>query len=68
MVVDRPSAEGYIAQRGGLKTIEESLSGIQGLAFAFPPGSDLVEPINAAMQAMMATGTWDDIFMRWFGN
>jgi polar amino acid transport system substrate-binding protein len=68
VVVDRPSAEGYIAQRGGLKTIEESLSGIQGLAFAFPPGSDLVEPINAAMQAMMATGVWDDIFERWFGN
>lgn len=68
VVVDRPSAEGYITERGGMKTVDESLSGIQGLAFAFPTGSDLVEPINAAMQSMMDDGTWDDIFARWFKN
>ncbi|MCS7072131.1 MAG: transporter substrate-binding domain-containing protein, partial [Anaerolinea sp.] len=66
VVVDRPAAEGYIEARGGLKTIEESLSGIQGLAFAFPPGSDLIEPINAAMQALMDSGRWQQIYVRWF--
>lgn len=66
VVVDRPAAEGYIATTSGLMTLEESLSGIQGLAFAYPPGSDLVEPINAAMNAMIADGTWDDIYARWF--
>ncbi|MDZ4768076.1 MAG: transporter substrate-binding domain-containing protein [Chloroflexota bacterium] len=66
VVVDRPSAEGYVEQRGGLMTIEESLSGIQGLAFAFPPGSDLVEPINAAMTQLQASGRWDQVFRRWF--
>jgi polar amino acid transport system substrate-binding protein len=66
VVVDRPAAEGYIEAQGGMMTLEESLSGIQGLAFAFPPGSDLVEPINAAMAALQADGTWDDIYRKWF--
>jgi polar amino acid transport system substrate-binding protein len=66
VVVDRPAAEGYIETQGGLKTIEESLSGVQGLAFAFPPGSDLIHPINAAMSALQASGKWDEIFATWF--
>ncbi|MBK8026006.1 MAG: transporter substrate-binding domain-containing protein [Chloroflexi bacterium] len=66
VVVDRPAADGYIAENSSLMTVEESLSGIQGLAFAFPTGSDLVEPFNAAMESMMADGTWDDIFVKWF--
>lgn len=66
VVVDRPAAEGYIAERGEMKTLGESLSGIQGLAFAFPPGSDLIHPINAAMSALMASGRWDEIYAKWF--
>jgi polar amino acid transport system substrate-binding protein len=66
VVVDRPAAEGYIEAQGGLMTVEESLSGIQGLAFAFPPGSDLIDPINAAMDRLIETGVWDDIFVKWF--
>lgn len=66
VVVDRPAAEGYIEAQGGLKTVEESLSGIQGLAFAFPPGSDLVFPVNAAMSALQASGKWDEIYATWF--
>ncbi len=66
VLVDRPAAEGYIAERGSMMTLEESLSGVQGLAFAFPPGSGLVEPINFAMESMFADGTWDDIYRMWF--
>lgn len=66
VVIDRPAADGFVAERGGLKTLPESLMGIEGLAFAFPPGSDLVEPINAVMDRMIADGTWDDIYAAWF--
>ncbi len=66
VVVDRPAAEGYIEARGNMKTLAESLSGQQGLAFAFPPGSDLVHPINAAMSALQASGRWDEIYKKWF--
>jgi polar amino acid transport system substrate-binding protein len=66
VVVDRPAAEGYITAQGGLKTLPQSLAGIEGLAFAYPPGSDLVYPINAAMSALQASGKWDEIFAKWF--
>jgi ABC-type amino acid transport substrate-binding protein len=66
VVIDRPAAEGFIGERGGLKTLPESLMGIEGLAFAYPPGSDLIEPINLAMDRMIADGTWDDIYNAWF--
>ncbi len=66
VVVDRPAAEGYITTQGGMKTLAESLNGVEGLAFAFPKGSDLVAPINDAMAAMQADGTWDDIYHKWF--
>jgi polar amino acid transport system substrate-binding protein len=66
VVVDRPAAEGYIETTGGLKVLDESLSGTQGLAFPFPPGSDLIHPINAAMSALQASGKWDEIFAKWF--
>ena len=66
VVVDRPAAEGYIEAQGGLMTVEESLSGIQGLSFAFPTGSDLIDPINAAMNRLIETGVWDDIYIKWF--
>jgi polar amino acid transport system substrate-binding protein len=66
VVVDRPAAEGYIEAQGGLKTLPQSLAGVEGLAFAYPPGSDLVYPINAAMSALQASGKWDEIYAKWF--
>jgi polar amino acid transport system substrate-binding protein len=66
VVIDRPAAEGYEASQGHMKTLTESLNGVEGLAFAFPPGSELVNPVNAAMSALQASGTWDEIFNKWF--
>lgn len=67
VVVDRPAAEGWIEGRTGtMKTLAESLAGIEGLAFAFPSGSDLVKPINAAMSALEASGRWDEVYQKWF--
>ncbi|MCB9454880.1 MAG: amino acid ABC transporter substrate-binding protein [Anaerolineaceae bacterium] len=66
VVVDRPAAEGYIEAQGGMMTLPGSLAGIEGLAFAFPPGSELVPYINAAMWSLQATGEWDAIYVKWF--
>ncbi|MEP7293906.1 MAG: ABC transporter substrate-binding protein, partial [Chloroflexota bacterium] len=68
VVVDRPAADGFATSTGGIRTLDESLAVDRGLAFAFPPGSDLVEPFNAAKAAMEADGTWDDIYHTWFGD
>jgi len=66
VVVDRPAAQGYLATTGGLKILDEAISPPKGLAFAYPPGSDLVHPVNAAMSALRASGKWDEIFVKWF--
>ncbi|MBI5669857.1 MAG: amino acid ABC transporter substrate-binding protein [Chloroflexi bacterium] len=69
VVVDRPAAEGWIEERSGaMKTLPESLAGLEGLAFAFPPGSDLVKPINAAMSALEASGRWEEVYAKWFAS
>ena len=68
VLIDRPVAEGFIEAQGGLMTLESSIGDQRGLAFAFPSGSDLVEPVNAAMAAMQADGTWDDIYEVWFAS
>ena len=68
VVVDRPAAEGFITEQGGMKTLEESLAGVEGLAFAYPKGSGLVNPINAAMSALETSGKWDEIYAKWFQN
>ncbi|MEZ4666928.1 MAG: transporter substrate-binding domain-containing protein [Anaerolineae bacterium] len=65
VVIDRPAGQGYAA-RGGLQVLDEAISGVEGLAFAYPPGSDLVNPINAAMSALQASGKWDEIYAKWF--
>ncbi|MEO8607881.1 MAG: transporter substrate-binding domain-containing protein [Chloroflexota bacterium] len=66
VVVDRPAAEGYITTQGGMKTLTESLAGVEGLAFAYPKGSKLIFPINAAMSALQASGKWDEMYTKWF--
>ncbi len=40
--------------------------GTEDFGFIFPKGSDLVEPINAAIAAMDADGTLDSLDVKWF--
>ncbi|NOY98618.1 MAG: transporter substrate-binding domain-containing protein, partial [Chloroflexi bacterium] len=35
------------------------------LAFVFPPGSDLKDAVDAALQAMIADGTLDQLNAKW---
>jgi polar amino acid transport system substrate-binding protein len=48
-----------------LKIVGEPLTS-EELGLAFPPGSDLVEPINAGLASMRADGTLDALFQTWF--
>ncbi|EPX84558.1 amino acid ABC transporter substrate-binding protein, PAAT family [Rubellimicrobium thermophilum DSM 16684] len=63
---DSAAAQAYVAASdGGLKIIGEPL-GTEEFGFIFPKGSDLVEPINAAIESMRADGTLDALNQRWF--
>jgi len=64
--MDSTSARGYIgANPGAFKVVGDAL-GSEAFGFIFTPGSDLVEPVNAALKAMEADGTLDALNQKWF--
>ena len=66
VLTDGTAGNGYVeASDGGLKIIGEKL-GTEDFGFIFPKGSDLVEPINAAIADMQADGTIDALNTKWF--
>jgi polar amino acid transport system substrate-binding protein len=66
VLADGTAGNGYVeASNGALKIIGEPL-GTEDFGFIFPKGSDLVEPINAAIAALKADGTFDALNTKWF--
>ncbi len=66
VLTDGTAGQGYVnASNGALKLIGDPL-GTEDFGFIFPKGSDLVEPINAAIAAMRADGTLDRLTTEWF--
>ena len=68
VVVDEYAGQGYsgiLAE--AVKLLPARLSRGE-LGFVFPPGSDLIEPINRALASMAADGTLDRLNARWFGG
>ncbi|MDU8943717.1 transporter substrate-binding domain-containing protein [Ovoidimarina sediminis] len=66
VLTDGTAGEGYVsASEGGLKIVGEKL-GTEDFGFIFPKGSDLVEPMNAAIADMKEDGTIDALNKKWF--
>lgn len=66
VLTDGTAGQGYVdASNGGLKIVGEKL-GTEDFGFIFPKGSDLVAPINAAIQSMQDDGTIEALNKKWF--
>jgi polar amino acid transport system substrate-binding protein len=66
VLTDGTAGNGYVAaSEGALKIVGEPL-GTEDFGFIFPLGSDLVEPMNAAIASMAEDGTLDELNTRWF--
>ncbi len=66
VLMDKTSAAGYMgASPAAFKLVGEAL-GTEDFGFIFPPGSDLVAPVNAAIQSMRDDGTIDALNQKWF--
>ncbi|HEX2981867.1 MAG TPA: ABC transporter substrate-binding protein [Anaerolineaceae bacterium] len=67
VILDETAGQGYL----GENTDQVELIGpailSQELGFAFPKGSDLVDPVNQALRAMSADGRLDEINTKFFG-
>jgi len=66
VLTDSTGGEGYVnANPDTFKLVGPPL-GTEDFGFIFPKGSDLVEPINAAIAALRADGTLDELNQTWF--
>ena len=67
VLLDEVVGMGYMgANADQLEFIGEAISSDQ-LGFAFPKGSELVDPVNQALAAMRADGTLSDLNEYYFG-
>ena len=65
VVLDDTAAAGFIQENPGeMKTIGAIQTG-DLLAFVFPPGSDLVSPVNAALRSMHDDGKLSELNLKW---
>ncbi len=68
VIIDEVAGQGYLGENADkLKLIGPSMSSDQ-LAFIFPKGSDLVDPVNQAINAMKADGFLEELNTQYFGS
>lgn len=65
VVIDNVSAVGFMGQNVGKLKVDGQLTSDEQLAFVFPPKSDLVTAVNAALESMKADGTLDALNKKW---
>jgi polar amino acid transport system substrate-binding protein len=66
VIMDETAGLGYVGEnKEELKLVGEPLKSDE-LGFIFPKGSDLVEPVNAALAAMAEDGTLDELAGKYF--
>lgn len=66
VLMDQTSANGYIGANPGAFKVVGTPLGAEDFGFILTPGSDLVDPINAALAAIKADGTMDQLQQKWF--
>jgi len=59
-------AQGYEGSYAGKLSHLDELLTSEALGFVFPQGSDLIVPVDAALQAMIDDGTMDALYQKWF--
>jgi polar amino acid transport system substrate-binding protein len=65
VVIDNVSASGYMGENEGKMKIGSQITSDEQLAFVFPPDSELVASVDAALQSMIDDGTLDTLNAKW---
>jgi len=69
VIIDEEAGRGFVEQNAGaIRLLEEPVTGAEELGFVFPPGSDLVEPVNYALQVLEENGTLDELYQKYWGE
>ena len=67
VIIDEVAGQGYMGENADLVTLVGPSMSSDQLAFIFPKGSDLVDPVNQAINAMKADGFLEDLNTQYFG-
>ncbi len=65
VVIDYIAAQGFMGENEGVFKLAGEISAGDELAFVFPPQSELTAQVNAALAAMKADGTLDQLNKKW---
>lgn len=68
VIIDDTAGQGYVGVNADAVVLLPGKLVGQELGFIFPKGSDLVGPVNAALAAMRADGTLDQLAAKWFAG
>ena len=67
VIIDEVAGQGYLGENAdSLKLVGDSMSSDQ-LGFIYPLGSELVEPVNAALAELKANGFLEEVNLKFFG-
>ncbi|MBN2502766.1 MAG: amino acid ABC transporter substrate-binding protein [Anaerolineales bacterium] len=67
VVIDTVTAIGFMDENpGALQIIQPNIQSDEQLALVFSPGSDLIDPFNAALAAMADDGKLQELNDKWF--
>ena len=67
VIIDGSAAAGFLAQNpDDIKVLPDPVTGAEEFCFVFPPGSDLIEPINYAIESLRAGGILDALEAKWW--
>jgi polar amino acid transport system substrate-binding protein len=65
VVIDNIAGTGFMTANEGVFKFAGQIAAGEKLAFVFPPGSDLKASVDAALAAMTADGTLDQLNKKW---
>ncbi|WP_420629824.1 transporter substrate-binding domain-containing protein [Candidatus Leptofilum sp.] len=67
VIIDEVAGQGYLGENAdALQLVGPSMSSDQ-LGFIYPLGSDLVEPVNAALAELASNGFLEEVNLQYFG-
>lgn len=66
VIYDELAGFGYRGLYSEQTQVLDDIVTVEELGFIFPPGSDLLEPINLVLDSMRADGVLDAITIKWF--
>ncbi|HEY45765.1 MAG TPA: transporter substrate-binding domain-containing protein [Anaerolineae bacterium] len=69
VIIDEEAGKGFVNKNPGkIMLLPEPITGAEELGFVFPPGSELTEAVNYAIEELRADGTLNALYIKYWGE